>query len=145
MHRKIPFVALLAATATGALALASGGPAGDLPKPVRSIEQNNPAFRPFQADVQAKSGLCGEVAVPAGMRLVLEHASAIVEEGTGFYAITTIAGGDKVRHYLPLPSGGGTVVDSRQIRLYADPETPVEVCSAGLAVIALSGHLVPLS
>jgi len=39
--------------------------AGSAQAPLPVVEQRNPAFAPFQVELGAKSGFCGEVDVPA--------------------------------------------------------------------------------
>ena len=145
MRRTIAFVAL--ALAAGVLAsVVIGGPAGAALKAQPVIEQNNPAFDPFQIHVTPKSGFCEVANVPAGKRWVIEYVSAYVEESSNnLITVDTTAGGGTVTHYIPVvdqPGESTISIASQVVRLYADPSTDVMVCSSGLASVTLSGHLV---
>ncbi len=124
------------------------GHAGSAQAPLPVIEQRNPAFAPFQVELAAKSGFCGEVTVPAGRRLVVEFVSGAIEETSRrTVTLVTTAGGETVRHYIKLPEFDPTieiVEGGQEVRLYADPSTLVRACVRGLGVISLSGHLVQL-
>jgi len=125
-----------------------GGAAGAALKAQPVIEQNNPAFDPFQVHVTPKSGFCQEAAVPVGKRWVIEYVSAYVEESSdNLIMVDTTAGGGTVTHYIPVvdqPGESTISIASQAVRLYADPSTEVTVCSSGLASVTLSGHLVPV-
>ena len=147
MRRISAFVALASAGVVVGM-LAAGGSAGASLKAQAVVEQNNPAFAPFQTTVFPKGGFCQSVDVPAGKRLVIEYVSAYVEDSTtNLLTITTIAGGSSVDHYFPLsePTEGSSIaIGSLAIRLYADPSTQVDVCDYGLGIVSLSGYLVQL-
>jgi hypothetical protein len=148
MRRSNVFVAvaLIAGVVVGVLVAGGSAGAGSKGQPV--IEQNNPAFDPFQAQVFAKGGQCGTVDVPAGKRLVIEYVSADIEDSvTHSIVIRTTAAGSTVDHYIPLlgpPEGSTISIASQAVRLYANPSTQVGVCLTGLAVVGLSGYFVPV-
>src|SRR6266545_5326499 len=86
------------------------GHAGSAQAPLPVIEQRNPAFAPFQVELAAKSGFCGEVTVPAGRRLVVEFVSGAIEETSRrTVTLVTTAGGETVRHYIKLPEFDPTI------------------------------------
>jgi hypothetical protein len=112
------------------------------------VEQNNPAFHPFQTTVLPKSGFCQTIDVAAGNRLVIEQVSAYVEDAeTDFVTFSTVAGGTTVDHYVTLVQSqklSTIMLGSQAVRFYADPSTQVTVCNTGLGVVSVSGYLVPL-
>ncbi len=123
------------------------GHAGSAQAPLPVVEQRNPAFAPFQVELAAKSGFCGEVAVPARNRLVVEFVSGSIEEGRRTVTLVTTAGGDTVRHFIKLPEFDPAIENvegGQEVRLYADPASTVRACVRGLGVISLSGHFVQL-
>ncbi len=147
MRRTIAFVAL--ALASGVLAsMVIGGAAGAALKAQPVIEQNNPAFDPFQIHVTPKSGFCQVADVAAGKRWVIEYVSAYVEESSdNLITVDTTGGGGTATQYIPVldqPGESTISIASQAVRLYADPSTEVTVCSSGLAGVTLSGHLVPV-
>jgi hypothetical protein len=149
MRRSNVFVAVAVIAGALVAVIVAGGSAGAGSKGQAVIEQNNPAFDPFQAQVFAKSGQCGTVDVPAGKRLVIEYVSAYIEDSVAHsIVVRTTAAGSRVDHYIPLlgpPEGSSISVASQAVRLYANPSTQVEVCLTGLAAVALSGYFVPVS
>jgi hypothetical protein len=141
---------LLAAVGTFLVAaLLEGSPAksASSQQPLKVIEQNNPAFRPFQVELTPKSGFCQTVDVPAGNRLVIEYVSARIEDPADrALTIITTAGGTTAPHWVSLSEPFVTIsVAAQDVRLYADPDTQVEVCVGGLGQVTLSGHLVPVT
>jgi hypothetical protein len=114
---------------------------------LKVIEQNNPAFSPFQVELTPKSGFCQTVDVPAGKRLVIEYVSARIEDPSSReISITTTAGGTTVPHWIPLTEPFVTISNAAQdVRLYADPGTQVQACVDGLGQVTLSGHLVAVN
>jgi hypothetical protein len=116
-------------------------------QPLKVVEQNNPAFRPFQVELTPKSGFCQTVEVPAGNRLVIEYVSARIEDpGDRTLTILTTVGGTTAPHWVPLTEPFVTIsLAAQDVRLYADPGTEVQACVQGLGQVTLSGHLVPLS
>jgi hypothetical protein len=148
MRRMIPMVVVATAVGVVVGGLVTGTSAGAVVKAQAVVEQNNPAFHPFQTTVSPKSGFCETVDVPIANRLVLEYVSAYVEDSTTeLLTISTVAGGTSVDHYFTLVQSTGLPsisLASQSIRLYADPSTQVTVCTSGLGIVSLSGHLVPL-
>ncbi len=114
---------------------------------LKVVEQNNPAFHPFQVELLPKSGNCQTVQVPAGKRLVIEYVSARIEDPSDRQlSITTTAGGTTAPHWVPVSEPFITISNAAQdVRLYADPRTDVDVCVSGLGQVTLSGHLVAVT
>jgi hypothetical protein len=140
---------LLAAAGVFVLAGLLGGHAASsaATQALRVVEQNNPAFTPFQVELAPKTGFCQTVAVPAGKRLVIEHVSARIETPADReISITTTAGGATAPHWFLLSEPFVTIsIASQDARLYADPGTEVRACVQGLGQVTLSGHLVSLA
>jgi len=105
-------------------------------------DADNPATQPFQASVQGSfnnnggrdTGYVGITTVPAGKRLVIEHASVFGQVLTGHSLIQTLIkvtlGGQEALHYLTISAQGSdgffdNFVASEQVRFYADPGTQV--------------------
>lgn len=133
--------------------------------PVRDVDQ--PARQPRQDGFgfAIANGITTQVslsAVPAGKRLVIESfsADASVPSGqTGFFFITTTAGGVSAIHTVPVVQafadaafpGSDALVTAQSIRIYADPGTTPSVSfrrssSAGGAFCSafISGYFVDL-
>jgi hypothetical protein len=141
---------LLAAVGTFIVAALLGSSAANSAtsqQPLKVIEQNNPAFRPFQVELTPKSGFCQTVEVPGGNRLVIEYVSARIEDPTDrALSIITTAGGTTAPHWVPLNEPFVTIsIAAQDVRLYADPGTEVEACVGGLGQVTLSGHLVAVT
>ena len=141
-HLIAAMLGIIAAALTAVLV--TPGLAGSAQPPLSVIEQRNPAFAPFQAELAPKAPYCGQVDVPAGKRLVIEFVSGNVEE-TQHRTVTlvTTAAGETVRHFVKLPEFDPAIENvegGQMVRLYADPSTTVKAClAAGLGVISLSG------
>jgi hypothetical protein len=148
MPRPVRIIGVLLAV-VGLVAVASlfGARAANSATALRVIEQNNPAFSPFQVQLTPKSGFCQTVDVPAGKRLVIEYVSARIEDPSSReISITTTGGGTRVSHWIPLTEPFVTISNAAQdVRLYADPGTQVLACVDGLGQVALSGHLVTVT
>ncbi len=148
MRRIIPWVLVAAATGVVVGNIVAGTAAEAIVKTQAVIEQNNPAFHPFQTTVTPKSGFCQTIDVAAGNRLVIEQVTAYVEDATAdFLTFSTVAGGTPVDHYVTLVQSQklpSIMLDSQAVHFYADPSTQVTVCSSGLGVVTVSGYLVPL-
>jgi hypothetical protein len=135
----------------------------DTNNPVFIQDVDNPARQPFQQKLNFNiadgfSEVCMPIAtVPAGKRLIIEYVSARV----------TIPGGHKLRalnvfthlngdfayhHLVPTPTNVfNEYVVGQTVRLYADPNTQVNICAArdngdGIAPVlaTISGYLVDL-
>src|SRR6266700_291492 len=103
MRRIIPWVLVAAATGVVVGNIVAGTAAEAIVKTQAVIEQNNPAFHPFQTTVTPKSGFCQTIDVAAGNRLVIEQVTAYVEDATAdFLTFSTVAGGTPVDHYVTL-------------------------------------------
>lgn len=145
---KVLSVGLAAAGILVAAGLVGSGAANSASQqPLKVIEQNNPAFAPFQVKLLPKSGFCQTADVPAGKRLVIEYVSARIEgAGAREFSVTTTTSGVTAPHWVPLSEPLVTISNAAQdVRLYADPGTQVEVCVTGLGQVTLSGHLVAVT
>ncbi len=118
------------------------------------------AQQPFQKSwgIPFNANDDGEIAVPAGKRLVLEYASLDASVASdcrvGYLSVSTIAGGTVAGHYVPISSHvefGTRNVDAvgQLVKFYADPETTVYINYgvAGLncnpiGSLAVSGYFV---
>jgi hypothetical protein len=148
MRRMSAWLVLATVIGVGVGSLITGNAAGAIVKAQAVIEQNNPAFHPFQTTVSPKSGFCQTIDVPAGDRLVIEYVSAYVEDSTAdFMTFSTVAGGSTVNHYVTLVQSqdlSSISLGSQAVHFYADPSTQVSVCDSGLGIVSVSGYLVPL-
>ncbi|HET7235811.1 MAG TPA: hypothetical protein VFK59_05200 [Actinomycetota bacterium] len=146
MRRLIAVVVAVAAIVVVA-GIGGTGVASSANQPLRVIEQNNPAFSPFQVELFPKTGQCQTADVPAGTRLIIEYVSARVETPQDReLVVSTTAGGVTALHWVPLSEPYVTISNAAEdVRLYADPGTEVEVCLTGLGQVTLSGHLVSVS
>jgi hypothetical protein len=148
MRRIIPWVLVAAATGVVVGSVVAGTAAEAIVKAQAVVEQNNPAFHPFQITVFPKSGFCQTIDVTAGNRLVIEYVSAYVEDASSdFVTFSTVAGGATVNHYVTLAQSqklSTIMLGAQAVHFYADPSTEVTVCNTGLGIVSVSGHLVPL-
>jgi hypothetical protein len=123
--------------------------------PLSVRDRDNPARQPFQRRV----GVGNPLGVPAGKRLVIEHVSTL-SSSSGictllvFEVLTTVAGVTEA-HTFPTQFAGIDGHDvryyslSQQARLYADPQTTVELSIANSGAgdcgtrgeFVISGHL----
>jgi hypothetical protein len=133
------------------------------PIPVYNVDEYDiSAKQPFQEGFQiqfdpTQSGGGVSIPVPPGKRLVIEFVSGVVSVTIGkvatFFVKTTV-NGNTAKHFLqPIetePSGGNynwTV--SQNVRLYADPQTDVQIFtnftqSGSGAFFSISGYLMDL-
>ncbi|HZD17640.1 MAG TPA: hypothetical protein VE669_05815, partial [Actinomycetota bacterium] len=149
-HRLLSGVGILLVGLTLFVAAGTSGDgavAASSQQALKVVEQNNPAFTAFQVELFPKSGFCQTADVPPGQRLVIEYVSARIETPSDRQlTLSTTAGGVSAQHWVPLSDPYVTISNAAQaVRLYADPETQVEVCSTGLGQVTLSGHLVPIT
>ena len=132
--------------------------------PLNIRDQDNPARQPFQAEAACSTTIDGCSAVisgpPTGKRLVIEFVSLksdIPTRQVMTFQIDTTADGQFVLHdlglSLPAVAFGfvGRAVVLQQVRLYADPTTPIHVSGgrngSGSLVhfsFSISGYLVDL-
>jgi hypothetical protein len=135
----------------------------DADNPVFVKDVDNPARQAFQQKLNFNladgfSEVCMPIAtVPAGKRLVIEYVSAKVTIPGGHKLralnVFTNLNGDFAYHFLaPTPTGVfNEYVAAQQLRLYADPNTQVNICASrdngdGIAPVqaTISGYLVDL-
>jgi hypothetical protein len=135
----------------------------DADNPIFVQDVDNPARQPFQQKMNFNladgfSEVCMPIAtVPAGKRLVIEYVSAKVNIPGGqklrALNVFTNLNGDFAYHFLvPTPTGAfNEYVAGQQVRLYADPNTQVNICASrdtgdGIAPVqaTISGYLVDL-
>jgi len=121
---------------------AGGGTATTPTKPAEVVEQNNPAFEPYQRNLEIAG--CFGLVVPDGKRLVLEYIAARQLMFADYVRVATTASGNTAYYEWPLENSRMAAA----VRLYADPLSTVEVCGGaggGIGQIALSGYLVTLA
>jgi hypothetical protein len=135
----------------------------DADNPVFVQDVDSPARQAFQQKLNFNladgfSEVCMPIAtVPAGKRLVIEYVSARVTIPGGhklraMNVFTNLNGDFAYHHLMPTPTGVfNEYVVGQQVRLYADPNTQVNICASrdngdGIAPVlaTISGYLVDL-
>jgi hypothetical protein len=143
--------------------LAFSTPASVKGASVSAVDADSPALQPFQQDAvltlpDGFSGSCPILAtVPAGKRLVIEYVTARATVPGGqklrMFQLKIFQNGDSAYHHLAANETGifNEWIAAQQVRLYADPSTPVDLCiyrsgwAGNLQVSAsVSGYLVDI-